>query len=101
MIQADLFAKAKAVLGGGVNSPVRAITPYPFYTSRGEGARIFDQEGHAYVDYCLAYGPLLLGHNHPAVRAAVEEQLQKGWCFGTPTVAELEFAQFITRHVPN
>jgi len=97
----ELFLNSKKVLVGGVNSPVRAISPYPFFVSKGKGAKLFDEEGKSYVDYCLAFGPLILGHNNPIIRSAVEEQLGKGWCFGTPTTAELEFAKFITQHVPN
>ena len=97
----ELFLNSKKVLVGGVNSPVRAISPYPFFVSKGEGAKLFDEEGKSYIDYCLAFGPLILGHNNPIIRSAVEERLGKGWCFGTPTKAELEFAKFITQHVPN
>lgn len=101
MSNEELFSESKRVLVGGVNSPVRAISPHPFFTFRGEGARLFDAEGNSYVDYCLAFGPMILGHNHSVIRKAVEERLSNGWCFGTPTSAELEFASFITRHVPN
>lgn len=97
----ELFLNSKKVLVGGVNSPVRAISPYPFFVSKGEGAKLFDEEGKSYIDYCLAYGPLILGHNNPIIHSAVEERLGNGWCFGTPTATELEFAQFITQHVPN
>ncbi len=97
----ELFLNSKKVLVGGVNSPVRAISPYPFFVTKGEGAKLFDEEGKSYIDYCLAFGPLILGHNNPIIRSAVEKRLGKGWCFGTPTIAELAFAQFITQHVPN
>ncbi len=97
----ELFLDSKNVLVGGVNSPVRAFSPYPFFVSKGEGAKLFDEEGKTYIDYCLSFGPLILGHNNPIIRSAVEERLRKGWCFGTPTLAELEFARFITQHVPN
>jgi glutamate-1-semialdehyde 2,1-aminomutase len=97
----DLFHESKKVLVGGVNSPVRAISPYPFFVSRGEGARLFDEEGNSYIDYCQAFGALMLGHNHPSVRNAVLESLDKGWCFGTPTEGELVYAKFITERVPN
>jgi len=101
MTNEELFFESKNVLVGGVNSPVRAISPYPFFVTKGEGARLFDEEGKSYVDYCLAFGPLILGHNHPTVRRAVEERLMNGWCFGTPTAAETEYANIITSHVPN
>ncbi|MFQ5883528.1 MAG: glutamate-1-semialdehyde 2,1-aminomutase [Thermoplasmata archaeon] len=97
----NLFLESKKVLVGGVNSPVRAISPYPFFVSRGEGARLYDEEGNTYVDYCQAFGALILGHNHPSVRRAVQECLHNGWCFGTPTEAELEYGRFLTQRVPN
>lgn len=97
----ELFEESKNVLVGGVNSPVRAISPYPFFVERAEGARLFDAEGKSYIDYCLAFGPAILGHNHPDIRKAAEDRLQNGWCFGTPTETELQFAKMITKHVPN
>lgn len=97
----NLFNESKKVLVGGVNSPVRAISPYPFFVGKGEGAKLYDEEGNSYVDYCLAFGPLILGHNNPKVKAALEKRLSNAWCFGTPTKEELEYAKFITSHVPN
>jgi glutamate-1-semialdehyde 2,1-aminomutase len=97
----EMFQESKKVLVGGVNSPVRAISPYPFFVSRGEGSRLYDVEGNSYIDYCQAFGALMLGHNHPSVRKAVLESMDKGWCFGTPTEGELEYAKFITKRVPN
>jgi glutamate-1-semialdehyde 2,1-aminomutase len=97
----ELFQNSKKVLVGGVNSPVRAISPFPFFVSKGEGAKLFDEEGNSYVDYCLAFGPLILGHKNPTISKAIEKRLSKGWCFGTPTTSELDYANFITQHVPN
>jgi len=97
----ELFNESKNYLVGGVNSPVRAISPYPFFVKRSDGARLYDEEDNAYVDYCLAFGPLILGHNNPVIRQAVMERLENGWCFGTPTAAETEYAKIITKHVPN
>ncbi len=97
----ELFLNSKKVLVGGVNSPVRAISPYPFFVSKGDGAKLFDEEGKSYVDYCLAFGPLILGHNNSIIRDDVEKRLRKGWCFGTPTNLELEYAKFIIQCVPN
>jgi len=74
-----LFDRAKRLLPGGVSSPVRAISPYPFYTERAEGPYLWDIDGNRFIDYCLAYGPMILGHRHPAVMRAVTDQLQKGW----------------------
>jgi glutamate-1-semialdehyde 2,1-aminomutase len=90
-----LFQEAVKVLPGGVSSPVRAIKPYPFYASRGEGSRIMDIDGNEYIDYCMGYGPLLLGHNHVAIREAVVKQLADGWLFGTPCEAEVKLARQI------
>ncbi len=96
----ELFNEAKRYLVGGVNSPVRAMKPYPFFTARGEGARLYDVDGNSYIDYCLAYGPLILGHAHPEVVRAVKRQLELGSAYGTPTELELEFAKRIVKAVP-
>ncbi len=97
----ELFNEAKRYLVGGVNSPVRAMKPYPFFTARAEGARLYDVDGNSYIDYCLAYGPLILGHAYPKVVEAVKEQLEKGSAYGTPTELELEFAKRIVKAVPS
>ena len=97
----ELFEKAKRLIPGGVNSPVRAFSPYPFFTERAKGSRIFDVDGNEYIDYCLAYGPLILGHAHPKVIEAVGLQLEKGSLYGTPTEQEVELAELISRVVPS
>ncbi len=97
----ELFEKAKKLIPGGVNSPVRAFQPYPFFTERGNGSRIFDVDGNEYIDYCLAYGPLLLGHAHPKIVEAVKAQLDKGALYGTPTEQEVELAELICSVVPS
>ncbi len=97
----ELFNEAKNYLVGGVNSPVRAMKPYPFFTARGEGSRLYDVDGRSYIDYCLAYGPLILGHAYPKVVEAVKEQMERGSAYGTPTELELEFAKKITEAVPS
>ena len=94
-----LFEKAKKLVPGGVNSPVRAFAPYPFFAVSGKGSHIKDVDGNEYVDYCLAYGPLILGHAHPAVVGAVKAQLDKGTMFGTPTEQEVELAEMICESV--
>jgi glutamate-1-semialdehyde 2,1-aminomutase len=96
----ELFEEAKSYLVGGVNSPVRAMKPYPFFTMEANGCKLVDVEGREYIDYCLAYGPLILGHAYPYVVEKVREQLQRGSAYGTPTELELEFAKKIVRHVP-
>lgn len=96
-----LFEEAKRRLVGGVNSPVRAMKPYPFFTARGKGCKIYDIDGSSYIDYCLAYGPLILGHAYPKVVKAVKEQAEKGTVYGTPTEIEVKFAKKIVKHVPS
>lgn len=96
----DLFKEAKNYLPGGVDSPVRAIKPYPFFATKGEGPRLFDVDGNSYLDYCLAYGPLVLGHAYPPVMKAVSEQLSRGSAYGVPTENEIKLAQEVVRRVP-
>jgi glutamate-1-semialdehyde 2,1-aminomutase len=95
-----LFDRAKGLLPGGVSSPVRAITPYPFYTDRAEGPYLWDADGNRFIDYCLAYGPMILGHRHPAIMKAVFDQLQKGWLYGTPSELEVRLAERVTGLYP-
>lgn len=97
---ASLFERAKNLMPGGVNSPVRAFAPYPFFTSYARGSKTVDVDGNEYIDYCLAYGPLILGHSHPEVVAVVREQLYRGTMYGTPTEKELELAELICENVP-
>jgi glutamate-1-semialdehyde 2,1-aminomutase len=96
----DLFRQAKSLLPGGVSSPVRAISPHPFYTSRAEGPYLWDADGNRFVDFCLAYGPMILGHRHPEILGAVEAQLQKGWLYGTPSELEVKLAERVTGLYP-
>jgi glutamate-1-semialdehyde 2,1-aminomutase len=96
----ELFERAKALLPGGVNSPVRAFQPYPFFVKRSKGSHILDVDGNDYVDYCLGYGPLILGHLHPAIIEAVVAQLENGSLFGVPTEQEVELAELINKTVP-
>lgn len=85
---------------GGVSSPVRAIKPFPFYTAHASGARLTTVDGDEYIDCCMAYGPLILGHAHPAIRDAIALQLEKGWLYGTPVALEPEMAARITGDHP-
>ena len=86
---------------GGVSSPVRAISPYPFYVSRAEGPYLWDVDGKRLIDYCLAYGPMILGHRHPEVMEKVIEQLERGWLYGTPSELEIRLAERIVGHYPS
>ena len=93
-----LFAQAGAVIPGGVNSPVRAFKAVggtPVFIDRSDGAYVYDCEGRRYIDYVLSWGPMLMGHNHPAVREAVIKQSEKGLSFGAPTELEIALAERI------
>ncbi|HUH78592.1 MAG TPA: glutamate-1-semialdehyde 2,1-aminomutase [Methanoregula sp.] len=100
MKSSELFAEAEGLMPGGVSSPVRAIKPYPFYTAGADGSHITTVDGETLIDFCMAYGPLLLGHAHPEIRRAIEEQLERGWLYGTPSPLEPEFARIITGDHP-
>ena len=97
----ELFEKAKKLIPGGVNSPVRAFQPYPFFTKSAKGSRITDVDGNEYIDYCLGFGPLILGHAHPAIIEAVKAQLELGSLYGTPTEQEVVFAELVSELVPS
>ena len=99
-----LFDQAKKVLPGGVNSPVRAyraVGMAPRFITRADGAYIFDEDGKKYIDYVCSWGPMILGHNHPAIREAVERAVKDGLSFGAPTRREVEIAQLMVELVPN
>ena len=95
-----LFSRAKDRIPGGVNSPVRFYEPYPFFAARAKGSKIFDLDKNAYIDYCMGYGSLLLGHNYKTVMDSVKAQLSKGSLFCTPTEGEVELAELIAKCVP-
>jgi glutamate-1-semialdehyde 2,1-aminomutase len=97
----ELYKKASTLLPGGVSSPVRAIKPYPFYTESANGSKITDIDGNEYIDYCLAYGPQILGHANPVIKEAIVSQLDKGWLYGTPTDLEVNLASRIADIYPS
>jgi glutamate-1-semialdehyde 2,1-aminomutase len=97
----ELFEKAKRLMPGGVNSPVRAFQPYPFFTRCAKGSRLTDVDGREYIDYCLAYGPLILGHANSEVVEAVKTQLECGTLYGTPTEQEVELTELVSKIVPS
>ena len=101
MKSSELYSQAVKLMPGGVSSPVRAIRPYPFYTISGKGGRIVTADGQELIDCCMAYGPLLLGHAHPGIQAAIASQLGKGWLYGTPTPLELEMAGLVRGDYPS
>ncbi|MBE3588238.1 MAG: glutamate-1-semialdehyde 2,1-aminomutase [Thermoanaerobacteraceae bacterium] len=100
----ELFTEACRYMPGGVNSPVRAfkaVGGQPVFINRGNGATLYDVDGNQYIDYVLSWGPLILGHRHPAVMAALQECLEIGTSFGAPTELETELARTIVEAVPS
>jgi glutamate-1-semialdehyde 2,1-aminomutase len=99
----ELFERAKAVIPGGVNSPVRAFRAVggtPFFVARAAGARLTDVDGRTYLDYVCSWGPLILGHAHPAVLDAIRAAAAAGWTYGAPCEAEVELAEQVRRRMP-
>jgi glutamate-1-semialdehyde 2,1-aminomutase len=100
----QLFSRAKAVIPGGVNSPVRAfkaVGGHPVFFHKAEGAYLFDEDGNRYIDYIGSWGPMILGHAHPAVVNAVQDAATRSTSFGAPTRLEVEMAELICDMVPN
>lgn len=103
-ISRDLFERARAVIPGGVNSPVRAFRAVggnPVFIARAAGARVYGEDGTEYVDYIGSWGPALLGHAHPDVIAAVKNAAEGGLSFGAPTAREVRFAETIRSLYPS
>ncbi len=100
----ELFAQAQTRIPGGVNSPVRAfrgVGGTPLFFARGEGAFLIDADGKHYIDYVGSWGPMILGHGHPEVIAAVKEAADQGLGFGAPTAIETEMAELVCELVPS
>ncbi len=103
-VSEQLFSSARNRIPGGVNSPVRAfgaVGGTPRFIKRAEGAYLFDEDGRRYIDYVLSWGPMIAGHAHPAVLAAVREKLGDGLSFGAPTRIETEMAETLCALIPN
>ncbi|MBI1967582.1 MAG: glutamate-1-semialdehyde 2,1-aminomutase [Gemmatimonadetes bacterium] len=101
---AELFDRAKGVMPGGVNSPVRAFRAVggtPFFVARADGCRLTDADGKTYVDYVCSWGPLILGHAHPAVLEAIRAAAERGWTYGAPCEAEVELAELVRCRMPS
>ena len=99
----NLYSAARELIPGGVNSPVRAFTGVggtPLFIEKADGAYLYDVDGKAYIDYVGSWGPMVLGHNHPAIRNAVIEAAERGLSFGAPTEMEVKMAQLVTELVP-
>ncbi len=100
----ELFKKAKKLIPGGVNSPVRAfgsVGSSPFFVEKASGSKVWDADGNRYIDYVASWGPMILGHAHPAVVDAIRTAAKRGTSYGAPTAAEVEMAGVITRAFPS
>ena len=100
----ELFDRAKQLMPGGVSSPVRAFRAVggtPFFVTRAAGCRLTDADGKSYVDYVCSWGPLILGHAHPAVLAAVRDAAERGWSYGAPCEGEVRLAEAVCRRMPS
>ena len=101
---AELFLKAKQVIPGGVNSPVRAFKSVgcdPIFIARAAGSKIFDADGNSYIDYVGSWGPMILGHCHPKVVEAIQQTAATGASFGAPTARETQLAEMVCAAYPN
>jgi glutamate-1-semialdehyde 2,1-aminomutase len=101
---AELYRRALELLPGGVNSPVRAMRAIgrePIFIERGDGAELTDVDGNRFVDYVCSWGPLIHGHAHPQILAAIEQAAARGTSFGAPTPAEVALAAEVVRRVPS
>ncbi len=100
----DLFARAQQTIPGGVNSPVRAFRSVggtPLFIKKAKGSYLYDADGNKYIDYIASWGPMILGHAHEAVIAAIQERAALSTSYGAPTELEIEMAELITGMVPH
>jgi glutamate-1-semialdehyde 2,1-aminomutase len=99
-----LFQEARTLIPGGVNSPVRACKSVgcdPVFIASAAGSKLYDVDGNEYLDFLSSWGPMILGHNHPAISDAVRDALGRGTSYGAPTPAELELAKLVTQSLPS
>jgi len=100
----QLFAEAQRYMPGGVNSPVRAFKAVggtPVFMKRGQGSRLYDEDGNEFIDYVCSWGPLILGHSHPQITTAIKTAVEHGSSFGTPTELETTLAKMICSAMPS
>src|SRR5579864_1307605 len=97
----NLFARAKKFIPSGINSPVRYYDPYPFFVKKAKGSMIYDVDGKRYLDYCNAYGALLLGHGRKEIISDVKKQLEKGTLYCAPTEIEVDLSELISKNFPS
>jgi len=96
----SLYERAKKVLPAGVSYGLRYFEPYPFYTARAKGSKLFDVDGNEYVDFWLGHTALILGHSPPTVVEAVKRQLENGTHYGTAHMLEIQLAEKVAKMVP-
>ena len=99
-----LFSKAKRIIPGGVNSPVRAFKSVggtPLFIESAKGSKLYDVDGNEFIDYVLSWGPMILGHSHPKVVNALKKAAEKGTSFGAPTPLEVELAAMVRKAYPS
>jgi glutamate-1-semialdehyde 2,1-aminomutase len=97
----NLFIRAKKIIPSGINSPVRYYDPYPFFVKKAKGSMIWDVDGKNYIDYCNAYGALLLGHGRKEIISDVKKQLEKGTLYCAPTEIEVDLSELISGNFPS
>ncbi len=95
------FEMARKLIPAGVESNVRFFPPYPFYVQKAKGAYIYDLDGNRLIDYALGYGPMILGHNHPAVVRAAKEQIERGTMYGASTDLAVDYVKMVQRALPS
>lgn len=96
----EIYEESVNYMPGGVSSPIRAYKPYPFIVEKAKGSKLYDADGNEYIDYCLAYGPLVLGHANDTVIKEAAEQLELGTAYGVPSEKELILAKEVIERVP-
>lgn len=101
MNSSSLFKESLKHFPGGVNSPVRYYNPTPVFMERGKGSRLYDTDGKSYIDYCLGYGPMILGHSNDEFNAAMKKRIDNGILFGSPTEIENRLASQISEAIPS
>ena len=104
MTSEQLFARAKELIPGGVNSPVRAFRSVggtPFFVKAARGATLTTADDRELIDFVCTWGPAIHGHNHPVIKAAIATALESGTSFGTPNPSEVEMAELIVKFVPS
>lgn len=102
--QTEIFNRSKELVPGGVHSPVRSfkgLHTTPRFIARGDGAYIWDVEGNKYIDFCMSFGPLILGHRHRKVEENLKKALENGWSYGASEPYSLELAEFLIKRLPH